>query len=302
MVCLSLSAVEVKTVVATVNGKAITKKEVERELKALLPSASYHGGVNEEKKNKLKKDALDNLITKELFYQKALAEKIDVSDLELVEYEKAYIQSFGGRKNFDKTLREAGISLLEFRREIEREKMIQKLYEKRIRYSVSESELKRMYEENRQKYREPEKIKIALIFREVDPKDSKSKAEAKAKIGEAYSKIKSGIPFGDVAYKYSTAMSRVKGGEMGYIHRGILQSAEVEKKVFLMKKGEMSKILESKEGYFIIRFDDKKEAHQYSYDDVKVKMKTELIDERELERKEVMLAELRKNAVIKNSP
>lgn len=88
-----LCGAESNSVIASVNGKPIYKIQLEREISALLPMASYHGSVSESKKDDVKKEALDNLIKKELLYQQAIKDKIDVSDSELIEYEKAHVSS-----------------------------------------------------------------------------------------------------------------------------------------------------------------------------------------------------------------
>lgn len=295
LLAIGLSA---DTAVVTVNGNPIYRKNVDREVKSLLPTSTYHGNVTADVTKKIEKEAIDNLINKELLYQQALVEEISVGNSEVEAAEREMITAFGGKKNFDQSMKKADMSLSELRSELRKEKMIEKLYDKRIRYTITDTQLKEYYNQNRHKFKEPEKIKIALISREIDPANPKSRQMAKTKIDEAYAKIKSGKDFGEIAYTYSNDMSRIKGGDMGYIHKGMLQSPEVEKYVFGMKKGELSPVLSSKEGFFIVRMDGKLDEKQNSFEDVKVKLKSELVRNREDERKTDLLDKLKKNAKI----
>jgi parvulin-like peptidyl-prolyl isomerase len=130
-----------------------------------------------------------------------------------------------------------------------------------------------------------------------DPTDPDFRAKAKARADEAFSKLKAGIDFSQVAWNYADNMSRVKGGDMGFIHRGRLP-AEVEEVAFSLKKGELSDIIENDTGYHIMQVEDRKESKQLSYNEVRKKLESSLVYMEEKKRKVALLERLKANARI----
>jgi parvulin-like peptidyl-prolyl isomerase len=95
------------------------------------------------------------------------------------------------------------------------------------------------------------------------------------KATEALAKIKTGEEFGRVAATMSEDQFRVKGGDIGYQHRGKLLP-ELEKAAFSLKPGEMSGLIKAQNLWFIIKVEDKKPEHQMTFEESKDKLKKEL--------------------------
>lgn len=285
-------------IVATVNGAAITQKRVDREVRVLIPQSSYHATVTDEKKKELEKKAIDQLINKELLFQHAKEEGILVSSKELSEAEEVLIKGFSGRKNFFRALDQAGLSENDFRSELNEEISIKKLYEKKIELTFSDSDLKEYYEKNKYKFKEPEKINVQMIYTRNDPEIKDGKAIARKRIDAAMEKLKAGEDFALVAEKYSNDMTRVKGGNLGMIHKGRIENTTAENVAFGLKKGETSSIVETDIGYFIFHLIDRTEANQLSFKIVKEKLRDELKSNREKEKMDKLLELLKKQAKI----
>ncbi|MDD3506572.1 MAG: peptidylprolyl isomerase, partial [Sulfurimonas sp.] len=130
-----------------------------------------------------------------------------------------------------------------------------------------------------------------------DPKAKDGKQEAKKRIEEAQALLKSGENFPYVAQNYSNDPSRVMGGDMGYLHKGMLDP-DVEAKAFSMDINTTSEIIEKDIGYFIVKVEDKTSANQLSFDNIKNGLKTELKKKEEDKRKADLLEKLKKNSVI----
>jgi len=286
-----------ESTVAVVNGVAISEDELNKEVGKELPRTYYHATLTDEKLVKLKKKALQSLIEKTLFYQYARSQKIDVSDDEVDAVMDKLAEAYGSKNTLEKAFRQLGFTPKSFRQAIERDEVLKKLYQKEIAVNVSDAELKAYYEKNKYKFKEPEKIKVRLIHVRNDPTDPQGKQKAKATIDEAYKKIKEGMDFADVAAQYSTAMSRIKGGDMGYLHKGRLDAA-VEEKAFAMDVNTTSDIIEDTIGYFIVKVEDKLEPNQLPFETVKESLRNDLKTRFEKERKEALLEKLMATAVI----
>lgn len=294
----SLAAQESKTS-ATVNGVAIAQKKVERETNALIPQESFHATVSDEKRKELEKKAVENLINKELLLQYAKTQNIIVTQKEMSDEENRIVKSLSGQKKLETALGKANLSLREFREEIIADLTIQKLYDQKIKMTFSEEDLKEYYDKNKYKFKEPEKINVQMIYTRNNPEIKDGRKVARKRVDEAMSKLKAGEDFGTVASKYSNDMSRIKGGDLGLIHKGRIENAAAEKVAFALKKGEMSSIVETDIGCFIFRVKERKEANQLSFNAVKESLSEELKASREKEKMDKLLEALKKQAKIK---
>ncbi|AUX31678.1 MULTISPECIES: peptidylprolyl isomerase [Sorangium] len=80
------------------------------------------------------------------------------------------------------------------------------------------------------------------------------KAAAKARIEAAVQRLKKGESFADVARSASDDPSAARGGELGCVTKGRL-SKPVEDKLFAMKAGEVSDIIETEDGFHVIKLE-----------------------------------------------
>ena len=80
------------------------------------------------------------------------------------------------------------------------------------------------------------------------------KAAAKARLEQAVQRLKKGESFADVARSASDDPSAARGGELGCVTRGRL-SKPVEDKLFEMKAGEVSDLIETEEGFHVIKLE-----------------------------------------------
>ncbi len=284
--------------IAKVNGESITKGELERASMILIPKTYFHASVTGDKKKKVEKKALDELIEKKLLLQQARKMGLKVTREEIETQAKVIAKSFKNKKSFQAALLRASFDIKSFEKAIEEDILMKKFYKKEIKATLTEKELKEYYDKNLFKFKEPEKIKVRMIYIKDDPTDPKGKENAKKKAEEAYTKINSGEKFADVAAKYSDAMSRIKGGDVGFTHRGRLDPI-IDDVAFALKKGEVSKIVEDDKGFYIAFVEDKKPPRQISFESTKDKLKKSLVAKTENKRKKSWLDKLKKNAVIK---
>ena len=234
---------------AVVNGVAIMEDELDREVGKQFPSTYFHTTLNDEKLKKLKEKSLTSLIEKTLLYTYAKSKKITVRDNEVEEIIEKLHEVYGSKEVLKDALKKLGFTEMTFFETVRKDEILKKLYKSEIETIITKDELKNYYDENSYKFTEPEKIKVSLIQVKNDPLDPEGNIKAKKRIEEAYEKIKSGEPFSEVARKYSMAMSRINGGDMGYLHRGRLDIS-VEEKAFSMDVNTTSKIIKKDIGFF----------------------------------------------------
>lgn len=274
--------------VAKVNGTAITARALEETVDQLIPRSTFHGNVSENKRDELREKALNNLIEAELKYQDAVSWGIKPDKKQVKERMKQIRDKFESKKDYKKALEQAGLSEDQLKALIEKQVLVQAAVVKTVTEPsrMSDDALKEYYDKNTAKFKQPESVKIRLIS---------SNDEVKAK--EALTKIKAGEDFGDVAAKMSEDNYRIKGGDIGYIHRGrVLQ--EIEDEAFKLKVGELSGLIKADGTWFIIRVEDKKDSRQMTFEESKDKLKKELETKRAGELQEKWIGELRAKAKI----
>jgi len=102
----------------------------------------------------------------------------------------------------------------------------------------------------------------------VSPNDDESKKiQARKKIETIQKKIQQGEDFGKLAKSYSDGLAAKHEGSLGYIDKGHMEKP-FEDAAFSLKVGEVSGVLETQHGYYLIKVTDKKPAGIIPYKEV----------------------------------
>src|SRR5262249_6745463 len=130
---------------------------------------------------------------------------------------------------------------------------------------VTQDDLRRYYDQNRDTYRIPEQIKVSHIWIKMPltgdngQVDDKKATEAQHRAEDLLKQIKNGAKFEDVAKKYSEDSGSANvGGSLGWIGKGQM-TPEFEKAANALAKGQISDVVKSTDGFHIIRLDDKQD-------------------------------------------
>ena len=286
IILFSVSAYADDVVVAKVNGATFTKKDLETEVDRLIPQATFHRKVTEEKRKLYYDKAIEALVNRELQYQDAVAKGVEV-DKEKVNAQMENIRKRFTPEKYKAALEKDGITEEKLRAQVEKEVLVQAINEKKeTEARISEKDVKEYYEKNPAKFKQPDTVQLRIIT---------TTDEKKAQ--DILAKIKAGEDFGDIAYKMSEDPYRVKGGDIGYMHKGRML-AEIEEAAFKLKVGEVSDIVKVENAWFIIKLEDKKPEHMLSFEEIKGELKKELEKNRIQELKEAWITDLRAKAKI----
>jgi len=262
----AFAAVEQPPAVARVNGVEITEKELLEATESLIPNLTYHGTISEDAIRTFREKALDTLITQELIYQNALARGVKADREQASERFEKIRSQFRSTKDYQQSLAKYGISEKQLKARIERDVIIVMAFNANVTEPARTTEdiLKDYYAKNLEKFRQPESIRLRVIS---------IKDEQKART--VLSRITAGEDFGTVAAKMSEDNYRIKGGDIGWIHRGRLQK-ELEESAFGMKAGERSGLIRSQDKWYILRVEEIKAARQLTFDESRENLKKDL--------------------------
>jgi len=159
----------------------------------------------------------------------------------------------------------AKTELDEFRRQMN----ISRYFENHLKDAVDDQKVKNFYVANEDKYSQKQMNVAHVLFR---LKRDMDEAQRKAKLttaNEAYAKIKSGKDFSKIAKDYSEdRVSAKKGGDLGWLKQGSID-AKFSKKIFAMKKGDVSEPFETSFGYHIVKIIEEPKTVKKAFEAVK---------------------------------
>src|SRR3989304_3441701 len=160
-------------IVMRINGAEITRGELDSSTDKLLPYMTYHQTVSDERFAKVRKKALNNLIDSELIYGYSKANKLNLVT----------------------------------------SKDINKEIKKKAEEKVDDKFLREYYDNNLEKFKEPERLRLRSILIKADPSGgTKAWNESKKKADDIIELAKSGEDFGKLATGRSEDINAPTGG------------------------------------------------------------------------------------------
>ncbi len=210
-------------VAAEVNGVSIPVKDVDRVI-----TQQYRGQENQLSQLALaayRLQALDNLVTQEVLYQRARKENIIPSDDEIKQYIQRYKQENGYTEEaFANDLKQTNQTEDQFKENVKKQLAIQKLYEKtESQLKVQDREVADVYNANPKQFSIQPGVQISDII--IDPADNGMKfdvqgeAAAEQRIREIQTRLKNGSDFATIARQLSEHNSSAQSGDLGFLRK-----------------------------------------------------------------------------------
>jgi peptidyl-prolyl cis-trans isomerase SurA len=298
------SAKLVNRVVAVVNGEIITLFELEKESEAIVNRApdSYTGADSNEAVYDLKRRVLETMIDRKLV--KAQAEKLGIkvqnSDVEgaIEQIKKDHSLT---QEQFLEQLEKEGESLEQFRKklreEVERSRLVE--YQVRARIVVAEQRVKEYYEQHKDEFAGTNQVRLKNILIPVNPEDNLEVVAAKEKLARGVlEQIKTGVPFEELAQKYSQGPNASKGGDLGDIDPKDL-APYVQEAIAHLQSGQVTDVISGPYGLQIIKVEAKQIIGVRPFEEVKDEIRRKFYEKQMTEKYETWLKELRATAHIK---
>lgn len=277
--------------VAVVNGAEISAADYKKTVATYKESISKMYGKDlwdqeikdgVKYKDEMKKAILQQIVQEQVIYQQAKKDKLEAKPAEVDKQFKQLKESIKKDKEYEKFLKDNNIDDAFLKSQLEKDIIIQNFknnFDKNTK--ITESEMKKYYEENKNNYVDDEIRASHILISTVDQKTNKplseeKQKEAKKKADELYGKVKSGSDFAKLAKENSDDKgSAANGGDLGFFSKGQMVP-EFEKAAFAMNKGDISDVVKTQYGYHIIKVTDKK-YKEYTFDEVKDNIKQNLL-------------------------
>lgn len=241
-------------VLAEVNGGSITTGDFKGELKNLPEYLKAMADTPEGRK-----EMLDTMVIRELILQQATKDGLD-----------------------------KGAEIEEKLKDLKKRLIVESFLKKKVETEsqVSDADLQKFYDENKEKFKTGEQIKASHIL-------VKTEKEAK----DVLAQIKAGGNFEELAKKNSVDSSSAKGGDLGWFGKGSMVPV-FEKAALALKEGQVSDVVKSDFGFHIIKLTGKRPAGVRPLEEVKEQIKGAIMPTRQQEVFQKIKEELKKSAKI----
>jgi len=287
-------------VAAIVNSNVITYSEVREFVRPVVQQLQreYSGQELAEKVRSAQMDALNNLIDRALIIHEFNTKGFSIPETVIEEQINQIVANdYGGdRAAFTKTLQAQQLTYSQFRDQIRDRTIIQAMRNRKTQAEivVSPHKIEQHYKEHIADYKVDDQIKLHMIFIKKD-----GDSEPRRKLGEELiAKLDSGAKFEDLAKQHSEAKEAEKGGDWGWVRKDELRK-ELNETAFTLKPGQHSKLIETKEGFYIIRVDELKPAHTKPLIEARDQIEKLLLQEQRAKMQENWVKELRAKAFIR---
>ena len=144
----------------------------------------------------------------------------------------------------------------------------------------ADADVEDYYRRHAEKFTEPERIRVSLVLLKIDPSSPRATWEAaKAEAGTLVESLRGGGDFAALARTRSGDPSAAKGGDLGYLHRGMLPD-DAQKALDGAEPGAIAGPVVLLEGVAVFRLDERRQARLQSYDASKTRARELLQRER----------------------
>ena len=252
---------------AVVNGKEIKKEEVEKYYRTRVNPEGPE--PSQEEALSLKLNVLDELINNEILIERAKKLSLEASDGE-VEDKFTEVKSPYTEEEFQKRLKNGGLSTDDLKKDLRRQLSIQKLLNREVvaKITITDQDLSDFYKANQAQFNVAEPryhLAQILVTPRKEPQirnrkndDATTEAEAQRKVKMLLDRLNSGADFSQLAMDYSEDVSTAAtGGDLGFIPESGLNPPQVDpalkKTVMAMKAGQVSEPVVSRDGIHILK-------------------------------------------------
>jgi peptidyl-prolyl cis-trans isomerase SurA len=251
---------------AVVNGQEIKRDDVDKYYRTRVNPEGQE--PSQEEALSLKLNVLDELINNEILLERAKKLNLEASDGE-VEDKFTEMKSPYTEDEFQRQLKDRGVSVDDLKRDLRRQLSITKLLNREVvaKISITDQDVTDTYNANKAQFNVVEpRYRISEIvvtprkeaqIRNLKNDDATNEVEAERKVKMLEDKLNSGADFAQLAMDYSEDMnSSAMGGDLGYVPESALNQSDptLKKLVIGMKPGQVSPPLpiQSKEGPRIV--------------------------------------------------
>lgn len=283
---------------ARVGDTVITHQEYDAAFAQASRGKFYHGKPPEAEIARLQRDVGQGLVDDVLLAREARRRKIQPDaaavQKQLATYEERYKDSAQWKANRAQVL--PGLKA-----RLERDSVMEQLAKQaRTVADPTPAQLEQYYQAHKDKFTSPEQVHLQVILLKVDPSSPQSRWDAAMEEAKKIAvRLKGGADFAELARLHSGDPSADKGGDMGYVHHGMLPEP-AQKAVDKLKAGEYTaEPVPLLEGVAVFKLQQRKSPTLNKLDVVRERARDLYLRDKGEEAWNALLARLRKDNPVK---
>jgi peptidyl-prolyl cis-trans isomerase SurA len=253
----------VEDAIVRVNDQIIDRSDYIRSQQQLVDEARQTHLTDEELATR-QKDMLRDMIDQQLLLSRG--KELDISaDSEVIRRldDIRKQNKFDSMEDLEKAVHQSGVSYEDFKANIKNSIITQQVVRdevgKTLRLTAKDEQA--YYEKHKQEYEQPEQVRLSeILIPTPDAATDEQVAQAKAKADDVVAKLKAGANFDDLAKQLSGGQSADKGGDLGAFKRGQLGSKALEDPTFVLKAGENTAPIRTRQGFVILKVTEHTQA------------------------------------------
>jgi parvulin-like peptidyl-prolyl isomerase len=286
-------------VVALVNGEKLTEKQVQEYLDQYQQGMQMFlkGKLPDQQSGDLRKQVIEQTLNFMVVSQEAKKRNLTISDEEI----DRYFQEMKKAPHYQEILKIRKLDEAGLREKLRDEMLIMKYMQTQVKQEVNitDQEIQAFYQEHKEEFKQPSKIRARHILFKVGAKAPAAKAaQTRQQLEGIFRRIKEGENFAALAKKHSQdPHTAKKGGDLGYFKKGDLLP-EFDQTAFRMKKGQVCPPLRTQLGFHLIQVTDVKEPQIQPLADVSPQIRQLLMIKKNNEQLEKVVMDLRKKSDI----
>ncbi len=246
--------------------------------------------VREPERKNLIKRLLPKFVDQKLLYLGVLQTLPEEADIEMMveqaakEFDKNALPEMIERSglkspgDFDAQLRAQGHSLRKFRDAWSRDQLTKYFLSQQLKVDteVTHQQMLDAYRERLDEYAIPARARWEQIMIRFDRSESREQAEQR--IEELLDQVVYGANLAALAKKNSHGFRAAEGGQHDWTSKGALVLTELDEAIFSLPVGELSKKMESADGFHVVRVLERTDATHKPFLEAQVEIKKQLED------------------------
>lgn len=281
---------------ARVNGEPITNLRLERFFEDFVKDKNRNIGrmINPRVYKKLKRDALDALIEREVLWQAANKAGITVDAAEVDAAMRTQEAAYRSREHFLIKLEEAGFDEASYREHLRREltgaRFLQRATE--ADPAVSADEVDSVYARTGHTLMLPETARARHILLKANVSTTlEQRAAIVARLEKLRTELLRGADFAELARRHSEDPTAAAGGDLGEFPRGRMVRG-FEDSVFALQVGEISEVVQTRFGYHLIKLEAHSPARVPTLEEARERLREQIVAERRTDFAKQLVAQL----------
>lgn len=294
----------IEQIIAKVNGEIITKSEIDRtkrqleeELKKRFAKEPTLPQMLAEKDRESLRDRIDQLLLQQKGKELTINVDSEVSK-NLADIQRR--SKISDPEEFQKFVREqTGQSFEDYKAEMKNGIVTRRVIGQEVssRVNIPKTEVRKFYDENKDKFQREERIFLREIFLGTDGKDAAQQAAAEKKAKDLVARAKKGEKFPDLARDNSDAPSAEQDGELPPAKKGELDP-KLEELVWSKERSFVTEPFKRSNGWLILKVDEHHKSGLAEFEEVENEIAGYLQNEKMQPELRKYLTKLREDAFL----